>query len=253
MGKQQLKITEFLKSFIKVLPLISLLMLLGSCQKSPASGSWNEKYDFIYDLQPITFHYDHGIIAGSYPSNHETTQISFDDVSHYLGHVCLCGAGGYKISETAINTLTESGENLERGDFILISSRDHTVSDVIAYVLGCSRRNDLLKNQYFIDSSIEAPKREYHYYIGYPLQNKAVHILYRKHLLIGNELMDRLWKVELVYEEDSSTVSSEDIKLYQDTMYQMIQDVLLNQKDGLFTVETINYAEFLSILNPLMK
>jgi len=64
------------------------------------------------------------------------------DVCNYLGHVCLCGAAGYKISEIAINMFKKPEETLEKGDFILISSRDHTISDVISFVLGCSRRND---------------------------------------------------------------------------------------------------------------
>jgi len=98
------------------------------------------KYNFIYDIQPIVFHYDHGILAGSYPQNKETTEVTFNDVCNYMGHVCLCGAGGYKVSELTINSLKKLDENLEKGDFILISSRDHSVSDVISFVLGCTRR-----------------------------------------------------------------------------------------------------------------
>lgn len=229
-----------------------LLILLSAafcgCQKTKTTGLWHEKYDFIYDIQPIIFHYDHGILAGSYPQNRETTEVKFDDVCNYLGHVCLCGAGGYKISEIAINSLTIPTETLEKGDFILISSRDHTVSDVISFVLGCNRRNAPEKNQYFIDSEIEAPKREYHYFIGYPPQEKAVHIIYRKHLLIGNELMDRLWKVELAYEENAASVNQADLELYQNTMFNMVKDVLLDKKNGLFEVELIDYDEFQSFL-----
>ena len=156
-----------------------------------------------------------------------------------------------KISEIAINSLKKPKETLEKGDFILISSRDHTISDVVSFVLGCSRRNDPEKNQYFIDPKIEAPRREYHYFIGYPPQEKAVHIVYRKHLLIGNELMDRLWKVELAYEENPTYVSQTDLELYQNTMFNMVKDVLLDPQEDLFDVEMIDYNEFLSILNKL--
>ena len=233
-----------------LLIILSLVTFYG-CQKTKKTGPWNEKYDYIYDIQPIVFHYDHGVLAGSYPQDQETTEVEFNDVCNYLGHVCLCGAGGYKISEIAINSLKKSEETLEKGDFILVSSRDHTISDVISFVLGCSRRNDPEKNQYFIDPDIEAPKREYHYYIGYHLQEKAVHIIYRKHLLIGNELMDRLWKVELAYEENPTSVNQTDIELYQNTMFNMVKDVLLDQKKGLFDVELIDYDKFQSILKRL--
>jgi hypothetical protein len=233
-----------------LLIILSLVTFYG-CQKTKETGSWSEKYDFIYDIQPIVFHYDHGILAGSYPQNQETTEVKFNDVCNYLGHVCLCGAGGYKVSEIAINSLKKPEETLEKGDFILISSRDHTVSDVISFVLGCSRRNDPEKNQYFINPDIEAPKREYHYFIGYPPQEKAVHVIYRKHLLIGNELMDRLWKVELTYEENPASVNQADLELYKNTMFTVVNDVLLNQKIGLFDVELIDYDEFLSILQQL--
>ncbi len=231
--------------------LILMLVTFYGCQETKKTCPWNEKYDFIYDIQPIIFHYDHGIIAGSYKQNQETTEVKFNDVCNYLGHVCLCGAGGYKISEIAINSFKKPEETLEKGDFIFISSRDHTISDVISFVLGCNRRNDLEKNQYFIDPKIEAPKREYHYFIGYPPQEKAIHIVYRKHLLIGNELMDKLWKVELAYDENPASVNQADLELYQNIMFNVIKDVLLDQKDSLFDVELIDYDKFLSILKRL--
>ena len=209
-------------------------------------SSWNEKYDFIYVVPPIIFHYHHGVLAGSYPPGQETAEISFNDVSCFLGHVCLCGAGGYRISQIVTDLMMEPGNPLEREGFTLISSRDHTVSDVIAYVLGCSRRDDPEKNHYFIDDSINTPKRVYHYYIGYHAQKKAVRIVYNKHLLIGNELMDRLWKVELAFDEDPDSVDKDDMKLYQDTMVDMVEEVLRGQEKGLFEVEPIEYDEFLS-------
>ena len=230
------------------LVVILLAVTFYGCQKTKKAGPWNEKYDFIYNMQPIIFHYDHGVLAGSYLQNRETTEVRFNDVCNYMGHVCLCGAGGYKISELAVNSLKKPEEILEKGDFILISSRDHTVSDVISFVLGCTRRNDPEKSQYFIDSEIKAPKREYHYFIGYPPGKKAVHIIYRKHLLIGNELMDRLWKVELAYEKDPASVNKSDLELYRNTIFTVVKDVLSNQKEGLFDVELIDYEEFLSIL-----
>ena len=241
--------TSLLKIFNRSLLFLLLLTFYG-CQEEK---SWNEKYDFIYDIEPIVFHYDHGILAGSYPQNKEITDVTFNDVCNYMGHVCLCGAGGYKISEIAINALKNPEENLEKGDFLLISSRDHSVSDVISFVLGSTRRIDPEKNQYFINSKIEAPKREYHYFIGYPPQKKAVHIIYKKHKLIGNKLMDRLWKVELAFEENSSSVNQNDLKLYQDAMSQMVEDVLLDQKDELFTVELMEYDKFQSMLNQLKE
>lgn len=229
---------------------VILVIFFSGCNETKKSD-WNKKYDFIYNLSPIVFHYDHGILAGSYPGNRETTEIHFNDVSKYLGHVCLCGAGGYQISKKAINLLNDPGEPLERGEFTLVSSRDHTISDVIAYVLGCSRRNDPGKNQLFVDPSIEAPKREYHYYIGYAPTKKAVHVVYRKHLLIGNQLMDSLWKVELAYEEDPATVSKADAELYQNTMFRMVSDLLLDRKEGLIAVEPIDYDAFRAMLEKL--
>ena len=243
----------FLSKGFNLSLLILLLIAFYGCQEKKDIESWSEKYNFIYNIEPIIFHYDHGILAGSYPQNIETTEVAFNDVCNYMGHVCLCGAGGYKISEIVVNSLKSPEEYLEKGDFILISSRDHSVSDVISFVLGCTRRNDPEKNQYFIDSKIEAPKREYHYFIGYPPQKKAVHIIYRKHMLIGNELMDRLWKVELAYEENPSSVNQTDLKLYQDTMYKMVEDVLLNQENELFNVELIEYDKFQSILKQLKE
>ena len=238
---------------ISVLCLYSILLsgFFFGCQNSEKKLCWNKKYNFIYNIPPIIFHYHHGVLAGSYPTNQETVEVYFNDVCCFLGHVCLCGAGGYQISQIAVNLTKETEETLERGEFTLISSRDHTISDVIAYVLGCSKRNDPEKNQYFIDQSVKVPKREYHYYIGYHPQKKAVHIIYRKHLLIGNELMDRLWKIELAYDKDPTSVNQADIKLYQDTMFDMVKDILLNQKKDLFEAKLIEYDEFLSRLKIL--
>jgi len=212
---------------------------------------WNNKYEFIYDIPPIAFHYPHGVLAGSYPDDHEIIKIGFNDVSGFFGHVCLCGAGGYQISQIAIDLMTRTEKILERGKFTLISSIDHTISDVIAYVLGCSRRNNSEKNHYLIDETIKAPRREYHYYIGCYPQKMAVHIIYRKHLLMDNEQMDKLWKIECSYDKDPASVSQDDMKLYRDAMVNFVKDVLLGRKTGLFEAKNIEYDEFISRLNQL--
>jgi hypothetical protein len=227
----------------------------------PLSGSlaindpsrWNEKYDFLAGVSPITFHFDHGVLAGSYPPGRETTTVTFDDVSGYLGHVCLCGAGGYRISQIAVAMLGDGNAALEKGEFVLVSNGDNTVADVIAFVLGCCRRNNPEKNQYFVDESIEAPKREYHFFIGYPPLRKAIHIIYRKHLLIGNEMMDKLWRIETAFEENPDSVSREDLALYQKTMVEMVRQVLLGTTTGLFETATVDYSDFLSRLNGLRR
>lgn len=222
-----------------------------SSQAVDSQSPWNENYDFIYEIPPIRFHYDHGILAGSYAPGHETTEVSFNDVSRYLGHICLCGVGGYRICQIAVDMIGEGDSLLEKGEFSLISSRDHTVSDVIAYVLGCSRRSNPQENQYFIDRNIDTPKREYHYFIGYHPTKKAVHIVYRKHLLIGNEQMDRLWRIECTYDVNPGSVSEDDLKLYQDTMVDMVKGVLLDQREGLFEAEMIDYNDLVSRKNKL--
>lgn len=210
---------------------------------------WNNKYDFIYDIPPITFHYPHGVLAGSYPCDQEIIKLGFNEVSGFLGHVCLCGAGGYQITQIAIGLMQGAEKPLERGNFILLSSMDHTVSDVIAYVLGCSRRNIPDKNHYFIDETIKAPIREYYYYIGYYPQKMAVQIIYRKHLLMNNEQMDKLWKIEGSYDKDPASVNQDEIILFRDAMVNVVKDVLLGRKIGLFEAKKIEYDEFLSRLN----
>ncbi len=70
--------------------------------------------------------------------------------------------------------------------------------------------------------------------------------MYNKYLLIGNELMDRLWKVELAFDKDPASVDPTDIKLYQNTMVDMVEEVLLGQKSDLFEAELIEYDEFIS-------
>ena len=224
---------------------ILVINLIGCCGVSMRdSGRWHDKYVYVDTVPPITFHCDHGVLAGSYPGKRETTQVRFADVCACLGHVCLCGAGGYKVAELAVDTIRRDRKPLERGDFILISSKDHTVGDVIAAVLGCNKRTDVGKSRHFIDKSILSPKREYHYYVGYPPAMAAVHIVYRKHLLIGNEKMDRLWKIECAFKENPDSVDAAEIELYRDTMETIVRDVLLERIDGLITARNIPYNEF---------
>jgi hypothetical protein len=236
---------------------LSLLLLLSgffppcTALKGEEPPRWNDTYRFIRDVPPLPFHYDHGVLAGSYPPGHETTSVSFDDVSRYLGHICLCGAGGYRIAQIAVDRIGRHGIPLEKGDFILVSSRDHTVADVVAFVLGCTRRDDPEINQYFVDTSIDAPRREYHYFIGYPPLETAVHVVYRKHLLIGNDMMDRLWKIETAFEENPASVSDEDLELYRKTMVETVRKVLLGNTVGLFEAVPIGYADFLARLDGL--
>lgn len=230
------------------------VVLFGGCgSQTRSSGRWHERYAYVDRVPPIVFHYDHGVLAGSYRDDGETVQVRFGDVCAQLGHVCLCGAGGYKIAEMVLEAIGGDGKPLERGDFVLISSRDHTVSDVIALVLGCSRRGDAQKSQYFIDDSVEASRREYHYYVAYLPTKTAVHVVYRKHLLIGNEEMDKLWKIECGFEEDPSSVSEEALHRYRHAMVAMVGDVLFERVDGLITVRSIRYEEFQGRLNSVRQ
>jgi hypothetical protein len=184
------------------------------------------------------------VLAGSYPDSQQTVAVEFEHVCAQLGHVCLCGAGGYRIAEEAVKTLSKDDAPLERGDFILISGRDHTVSDVIAFVLGCARRANPEHNQYFIDDSITAPRREYHYYIAYVPEQTAVHVVYRKHLLIGHDVMDKLWAIELAFEENPDSISAEDMNRYRKAMRSMVRDVIFDRVAGLITVEPVAYGDF---------
>lgn len=242
-------------NIIRIAALWTPLLLVACGQAEAQQGEqeprWNQTYDYIDRLPAIRFHCEHGVLAGSYPPGRETTEVRFDDVCAYMGHVCLCGAGGYRISRIADSLLRGDDSLLERGEYTLISGRDHAVSDVIAFVLGCSRRNDSENNQYFVDETIEAPKREYHYFIGYPSHEKAVHIVYRKHLLIGNEQMDRLWRVESAYDKNPGDVSPADMQLYRKTMADMIKEVLENDTPGLFEATVIDYDAFRSHLDRL--
>ena len=208
------------------------------------NSKWHSNYDFIYDIPPLVLSYSHGVFTGSFKPGVSSYELHFEDVCSFLGHVCLCGAGGYKIAQLALENLKNDSPILEKDMFTLVSSRDHTISDVVAFILGYSRRNDLQKNQYFIDDNIKANKREYHYQIAYHPNKKAVHIIYRKHLLIGNEQMDKLWKIELVLDKEPNSVSESDKKLYRDTMVSIVKDVLWDRKAGLFEVQNISYPFF---------
>jgi len=44
-----------------------------------------------------------------------------------------------------------------------------------------------------------------------------------------------------------------DFKLYQNKMFKMVEAVLLDQKNDLFTIEAIEYDKFLSMLNKLKE
>ena len=63
--------------------------------------------------------------------------------------------------------------------------------------------------------------------------------------------MDKLWHVELAYEENPASVNQADLELYKNTMYTVVNNVLSDQKKGLFNVELIDYDEFQSILKQL--
>ncbi len=230
---------------------IVLLPILTGCGLSQAkhSSRWNTDLAYVHDITPITFHYDHGVLAGSYPEGEQTVDLEFDDVCAKLGHVCLCGAGGFRVAGKAAAALGNDNTPLKRDEFILISSRDHTVSDVIAFVLGCVRRKDVDRCSYFIDDSITALRREYHYYIAYEPTETAVHVVYRKHLLIGHEKMDELWKIETSFDRDPQSVSADDVNRYRKAMRKMVEDVLLGKVPNLITVEPVPYCDFTRLLD----
>ena len=63
--------------------------------------------------------------------------------------------------------------------------------------------------------------------------------------------MDSLWKVELAFDKDPASVNKDDVKLYQDTMLEVVNEVLLGQEKGLFEAKLIEYDEFLSRMSKL--
>ena len=208
------------------------------------NSQWHSNYDFIYEIPPLVLSYPHGVFTGSFKPGISSYELCFEDVCSFLGHVCLCGAGGYKLVQLALENLNNDSPILEKDKFTLISSRDHTISDVVAFILGCSRGKDKQKNQYFIDENIKANRREYYYQIAYPSNQKAVEIIYRKHLLVGNEHMDVLWEIEKALNKKPESVSDQDKKLYQNAMVTMVKDVLFDRKPGLFEVQKIFYPFF---------
>ena len=202
---------------------------------------WHIYYHFIYDVKPLIFHYPHGVLTGSFSEGVTTYLLSFDDVCAFLGHVCLCGAGGYRIAQLAIDQLSD-GVILEKDRFIIQSSHDHTISDVIAFILGCSRRNDPIKNRYFVKQDTLLERREYRYIIGYEPSHKAVEIIYRKHLIVGNKTMDELWEIEKALDTQPESVSEKEKTIFRNTMIEMVRKVLLDEIPDLFEITRTSYA-----------
>ncbi|MBU4445364.1 MAG: hypothetical protein L6422_10020 [Candidatus Marinimicrobia bacterium] len=222
-------------------------ILLNTCSQSDDIQRWNKKYEYIQDIKPIVFHYDHGVLGGSYTEGIETVEMRFDDVCAYLGHVCLCGAGGYRIAALVIDSLYRDYGIPERGEFVLISSRDHTISDVIAYCFGLTRRQKKVKSSYFIDDTIETPRREYHYFIGSKETNRAFHVIYKKHRSIGHAAMDSLWKIEQQYEINPESVSESDMEKYSKAIEWTVRDVITGKRDSdLFEIKRVSYKETFS-------
>ncbi len=226
--------------FIALICITTIFFAL--CSQPSDDLRWNKKYNYLKEIKPIKFHYYHGILAGSYPEGIETTEIRFDDVCAYLGHVCLCGAGGYRIATLVVDSLSKDYGLLEREEFVLVSSRDHTVSDVIAYILGVSKRQYKEKSTYFIDNSIEAPRREYHYFIGSRETNTAFHVTYKKFNLIGHAVMDSLWKIEKQFDVDPISVPKNDVEKYSEAMEKMVKEIITGKRDSdLFKIKRISY------------
>ena len=124
---------------------------------------------------------------------------------------------------------------------------------MIGSVLGCSRRQDPQHNQVFVDASIPAARREYHYYVGYAPGRTAVHIVYRKHLLCGHEQMDELLAVEQAFERDPAAVTPEQLELYRRAMAKMVTDLVNHRVPDLVTVEPVSYEAFEARLERLRQ
>lgn len=226
-------------SLLMILIFITAIFFI-SCSQPKDDLRWNKKYNYLKEIKPIKFHYYHGILAGNYPEGIEATEIRFDDVCAYLGHVCLCGAGGYRIATLVVDSLSKDYGLLEKGEFVLVSSRDHTISDVISYILGVSKRQDKEKSTYFINNSIKAPRREYHYFIGSRETNTAFHVTYKKYNLIGHAAMDSLWKIEKQFDIDPISVPKNDVEKYSEAMEKMVREVITGKRDSdLFEIRRI--------------
>jgi hypothetical protein len=225
----------------------NIFIILFSCamfliQPSVSFSQDNQwRFSYLDSIPSLKFLNPEGQFSGSYAVGKEDIDISIKDCGKYAGQLCICPAAGFRIATLGIEFLFSEDELPTRSEFYLITSKDHMVSDVVAYILGVNRRIDNKKATYFVDPAILANYREWHYYIVRKDNMKACQIVYVKRNLIPDEENERLKSIEERYEKGRT--SDEEEAYFSRRMSTLVESILRGEEDHLFIVKPFAYEK----------
>jgi len=151
----------------------------------------------------------------------ETIRFTFDDAAHMVGQPCTCAAAGFRIAQIGLRQL---GEPMPaRGELFLAASRDHAVSDVVAYLLGAARRVDPKRTAFVIDPSLSDSPDRWCFVVGDPEHRRAAQITFHKARLMPEPLRSHLRRVEQRAERGAA--SAADRRQFRAAMTKLVRQL----------------------------
>ncbi len=221
---------------------VVLALVFGCSTFALAGARWAQ--DFYFEVEPIKIKEPMAVVVGSTRPGEEIFEINLTDVGMYMGHICPCVAGAYKLTKLGLEALYES-EVPERGNIRVVANSPSAVLDVASYITGarsfygCEERH---RGDLAVDENLEARKGDIAVIFQRKDTGKTVRVVFHKSILCSPEKksLEKVVKEKIVLGE----ATEEEAERFWKSEQEEAKRILFNPASGLFEVEELPAYDF---------
>lgn len=201
-------------------------------------------HDLYFEVEPIKIKDPLSVLVGSTRPGEEIFEIGLTDVGMYIGHICPCVAGAYRVTQLALELLYKN-ELPERGGIRVAANSPSAALDVASYITGarsfygCEERH---RGDLAVDRSLESNSEDMIVTFQRKDTDEAVKVVFHKSILCSQEEKAAEETVKEKIMEGEAT--EEEVEWFWKTKQKEVKLILFNPPVGLFEVERLNSYTF---------
>ena len=226
----------------KILRLVSLTLFLFIWTITAFAGvKWSQS--FYSTVEPIKIKDPMAVVAGSTKPGENIFKIEIEDVGMYTGHICPCVAGGYKLTQLALEALYGT-QIPERGEIRVVANASSEPLEVVSYITGVRAfyGEEADKSDLVVDKNLNEEKGDVIIIFQREDTNKTVKVTFHKHLLSSPEERGKCKILKKKIVEGKAT--QEEKEHFWKTKQEKVKKILFDPPEGLFEVEELKSYTF---------
>lgn len=221
---------------------IVLISALSWSALALAGVRWAQ--DFYSEVKPIKIRDPLSVVVGSTKPGDEIFEIGLTDVGMYIGHICPCVAGAYRLTQLGLDAIYEK-EFPVRGNIRVAANSPSAVLDVASYITGARSFygcDEVHRGDLAVDENLEARKGDIVVIFQRKDTGRAVKVVFHKSVLCPPENMSPEKTVKEKIMEGEAT--QEEAEWFWKTEQEKVKQILFNPPSGLFEVEKLSSYNF---------